>query len=141
MKLVDTNVLLYAANSGAPYHLDSRGWLDASLSRGDPVGFAWLALIGFIRIVTNPAITDQALTRDNAMDTVDAWLSAPSAYVLEPGVRHASLLREALRTSGGPNTVNDAHLAAIAREHAATVVTFDADFARFPGITCERPRR
>jgi predicted nucleic acid-binding protein len=35
--------------------------------------------------------------------------------------------------------VVDAHLAALAIEHRATIVTFDADFGRFPGIRWEQP--
>jgi len=37
------------------------------------------------------------------------------------------------------NLVNDAHLAALALEHHATLVTFDADFHRFRGLRVERP--
>ena len=31
------------------------------------------------------------------------------------------------------NLVNDAHLAALALEHGADIVSFDADFSRFEG--------
>lgn len=37
------------------------------------------------------------------------------------------------------NLSNDAHLVALALEHKATVVTFDSDFGRFPGVRWERP--
>ncbi|MEZ5137155.1 MAG: DUF5615 family PIN-like protein [Acidimicrobiales bacterium] len=39
----------------------------------------------------------------------------------------------------GGNLTSDAHLAALAVEHGATVVTFDADFARFAGVPWRRP--
>ena len=142
MKLVDTNVLLYVAKADSLHHADARGWLDAALSRQEPVGFAWLALVGFIRISTHPKITDPPLSRPEALGLVDAWLGAPSSRLLEPGPRHSEFLREALLISHtSPNLVNDAHLAAIAREHKATVVTFDSDFGKFPGISWEQPRR
>lgn len=32
-----------------------------------------------------------------------------------------------------------AHLAALAVEHKATVVTYDSDFGRFPGVSWRRP--
>ena len=35
--------------------------------------------------------------------------------------------------------VGDAHLAALALEHGATIVSFDRDFARFEGVTLRRP--
>ncbi|MCL2803774.1 MAG: PIN domain-containing protein [Micrococcales bacterium] len=142
MKLVDTNVLVYAAFAGSRHHSDARGWLDAALTRGEPVGFAWFALVGFVRLATNPRVADPALTRAGALEFVDAWLGAPSAHVLEAGSRHADFLREMLAaTSASPDLVNDAHLAAIAREHKATVITFDSDFRHFPGVRWEQPRR
>jgi len=142
MKLVDTNVLLYAAKADSVHHADARGWLHAALSRQEPVGFAWLALIAFVRIATHPKITDPPLSRSEALELVDLWLGAPSAHILQPGPSHTSLLREALAAAGpSPNLVNDAHLAAIAREHKATVMTFDSGFGQFPGVRWDQPRR
>jgi len=46
-------------------------------------------------------------------------------------------LLERAGTAG--NLVGDAHLAALALEHGATVVSFDRDFARFEGVTLRRP--
>lgn len=140
MKLVDTNVLLHAVNLSSPQHRVAKGWLDGALSGGAPVGFAWLALVGFVRIASHPAVFPQPLGSSDAMDRVDAWLATRSAAVLSPGGRHAQLFREMLgHAGGGGNLTNDAHLAALAREHQATVVTFDSDFARFPGVRSERP--
>jgi predicted nucleic acid-binding protein len=39
----------------------------------------------------------------------------------------------------GGNLVNDGHLAALAIEHRATVVSYDGDFGRFDGITWQTP--
>ena len=39
----------------------------------------------------------------------------------------------------GGNLVSDAHLAALAIEHGASLCTFDTDFTRFPGLTTVRP--
>jgi hypothetical protein len=38
MKLVDANVLLYAANSAAPQPQPARAWLDRALSGTEEVG-------------------------------------------------------------------------------------------------------
>jgi hypothetical protein len=43
------------------------------------------------------------------------------------------------QTGTGGNLVSDAHLAALAVEHGATIVTYDSDFARFPGVRFEAP--
>ena len=58
----------------------------------------------------------------------------------EPTPRHASVLHGLLAPFGtGGNLVNDAHLAALAVEHRCTVVSYDGDFARFPGVNWEMP--
>ena len=45
-----------------------------------------------------------------------------------------------LRATGrGGNLVNDAHLAALALQYDATVISYDNDFGRFPGVRWERP--
>jgi uncharacterized protein len=35
--------------------------------------------------------------------------------------------------------VNDAHLAALSIEHRGTVVSYDNDFSRFPGVDWKTP--
>lgn len=142
MKLVDTNLLLYAVNADErDHHVVARRWLDGALTGGALVGFPWLALVGFVRIVTHPSIVPNPLSQSEAMDLVDDWLGARAARAVHPGPQHAVILRRLLDgAERGGNLTNDAHLAALAIEHKATVVTFDGDFGRFPGVRSERPR-
>lgn len=140
MKLVDANVLLYAVNSDSRHHVASRSWLDDALSGDDTVAFAWIALLAFVRLSTKAGLFPRPLVVEEAMDRVDAWLGAGPAVVLEPGARHPAILRDLLRSVGsGGNLVNDAHLAALAVEHRATIVSFDNDFGRFPGVAWTLP--
>lgn len=140
MKLVDANVLLYAVNSDAVAHERSRRWLDGALSGAETVAFSWVALLAFLRLATKISLFPSPLTVDEAMDRVDAWLAAPSAVVVEPTVRHAAIVRDLLKAVGvGGNLVSDAHLAALAIEHRCGIVSFDNDFARFPGVDWSPP--
>lgn len=140
MRLVDANVLLYAVNASAPHHERSRRWLDAALSGGSTVAFAWLPLLAFVRLSTRADLFDAPLTVGQAMDRVDAWLAAPPAVVIEPTVRHSAIVRDLLAPLGaGANLVSDAHLAALAVEHRCTVVSFDRDFGRFAGVRWQEP--
>lgn len=140
MKLVDANVLLYAVNESADHHREARAWLDGALSGEATVGFAWIALLAFLRLSTKVDLFPSPLSVDQAMARVDAWLDAPPAVVLEPTVSHPQVLRALLADLGtGGNLVSDAHLAALAVEHRCVVVSYDHDFARFPGVTWERP--
>jgi hypothetical protein len=135
MKLPDLNLLLYAVDSEATVHEGARTWLEETLSGTEEVGFAWIVLLGFTRISTNPGIYEQPLTITEALDVVDGWLSQPVATVVEPTSRHTSILGELLGPLGaGGNLVSDAHLAALAIEHGAEVYSRDNDFARFNGV-------
>lgn len=135
MVIVDANVLLYAVDSTARHHEPSRTWLDGSLAGAEAVGFAWVALLAFIRIATSRAIFPSAMTIDDAFAQVESWLGAPAAVVVQPTSRHAAVLGGLVREAGtAGNLTTDAHLAALAAEHGADVVSYDRDFGRFVGI-------
>lgn len=140
MQLVDANVLLYAVNAEAAHHASARAWLDRALSGQEPVGFAWVVLLAFVRIATRSGAFPQPLHADDAVGVVELWLEQPAATVVEPTPRHAALLRGLLDEAGiGGNLVNDAHLAALALEHGAEIVSFDRDFGRFAGVRARLP--
>jgi uncharacterized protein len=140
VKIVDANVLLYAVDEDAAHHQQSRAWLDAALSGGAVVGFSWMALLAFVRLSTKAGLFPTPLTAAQAMDRVDAWLDAPSAVLATPTLDHRRIVRSLLDSAGATgNLVNDAHLAALAIEHRGSVVSYDSDFARFPGVRWERP--
>ena len=142
MNVVDANVLLYAVNVDSARHEASRDWLDESLSGASVVGFAWVAVLAFLRLSTKSGIFPSPLSDDAALATVGAWLAQPAAVVVEPTARHLSLLRDLLAAAGSAgNLVNDAHLAALAIEHRGSVVSYDSDFGRFPGVSWTEPGR
>lgn len=140
MTLVDANVLINAINTSGPDHAAAKRWLDDALSGGARVGFTWVVLLAVIRLTTRPGLFARPLTVPEVTAVVRGWLDAPAAVVLHPGERHVDLLSGLLLEAGtAGNLTSDAHLAAVAVEHSATVVTFDADFDRFPGVRWARP--
>ena len=142
MRLVDANVLLYAVNTSSSEHERSRTWLEAALSGGTAVAMAWVPLLAFVRISTRPGIFPRPLSVEQAGDVVQDWLAQPACTVLQPTARHPHLLAELLGGVGvGGNLVSDAHLAALAIEHRAEIVSYDTDFSRFPGVRCSPPPR
>ena len=111
------------------------------MSGPETIGLAWVALLGMVRLSTNPAIFDPALKPETALDVIDGWLAQPSATTVHPTERHAAVLRELLGETGtAGNLVTDAHLAALAIEHGATLSSFDTDFHRFSGLKFEQLR-
>lgn len=140
MVVVDANVLLYAVNEASAEHEKSRSWLDASLGGKEAVGFAWQVLLAFLRIATSRAIFAHPLSVGEAADQIDSWLAAPAAVIVNPTLRHTAVLRGLLaETETGGNLTNDAHLAALALEHRADIVSFDRDFGRFTGVRHRLP--
>lgn len=140
MKLVDANVLLYAVNSNSREHDVARSWLDGALSGGARVGMAWVPLLAFLRISTRAGLFPRPLTVEQATGVVRDWLAQPACTMVAPTARHPHLLADLLAVGGtGGNLVNDAHLAALAIEHRAEIVTYDTDFARFAGVHWSPP--
>ncbi len=140
MIVLDANLLLYATDTASVHHPAARRWLEATFSEPEPVGLAWVALLAFLRVGTNPRIRKDALTVEEAAAIVAGWLARPTITLLNPGERHWEILRD-LVTQGqarGP-LITDAHLAALAIEHGATIATTDRDFARFPGLKFFNP--
>lgn len=141
MKLPDTNVLLYAVNTDAPQHAIAHDWLMQAFAQPAGVGLAWTALLGFLRIAVRPDIFAKPLKIDSALQTVAFWTEHPRARILHPSTKHATLLGELLgAVRGGSSLVTDAHLAALAIEHGATLGSFDRDFIRFEALRFEHLR-
>ncbi len=71
---------------------------------------------------------------------VAEWLACESAWVPEPGPRHAEILGAFLEQAWMTGRlVPDAHVAALAVEHGLTLCSTDGDFARFPGLVWRNP--
>jgi len=138
MKLPDGNVLLNAYNAASSDHEEADHWLEDALSSSESIGFAHTSLLAFLRIGTNPRLFPRPLEVSRALDHVDSWLATPAATIVEPGAGYIVRLRELLEAAGtaGDLTTN-AHLAAIALERGASVVSFDADFHKFDGLDFE----
>ena len=138
MKLPDLNVLLHAVNTASADHVSARDWLERAFNAPSGVGLSWIALLGFIRLATRRGILAKPMAVEDALAVVRAWLGAPGARVLHPTDRHEPVLSRLLVAAGtGGNLTTDAHLAALAIEHGATLGSFDRDFERFPGLDFE----
>lgn len=135
MILPDVNLLLYAIDITSPRHDAARSWLEDRLSDSETVAFSWSVLTAFVRLSTHASIFEQPLTSAQAFDIIEGWLEQPSVIVVHPGNRHHIMMRELLEPLGtAGNLVPDAHLAALALEHGATLHSSDHDFARFAGL-------
>lgn len=137
---VDTNVLVYASNEADPVHRPARALIERLAAGPDLVYLFWPALMGYLRIVTHPAVLPRPLPPRDAIGNVTALLSL--GHVRAPGEGDA--FWDAFRRTAGNqprgNDIPDAHLAALMREHGVTTIyTRDRDYRRFDGIQVQDP--
>jgi uncharacterized protein len=140
MTLADVNVLVSALRVDAPHHRGAKAWLDG-IVRGDArFGLSPLALSAVVRITTNRRSFLNPSSLSDAIGFCEDLLGQPHAEVVEPGPRHwgifTRLCRDA-KVTGPP--VTDAWYAALAIESGCEWVSYDRDFARFPGLRWRRP--
>lgn len=116
-------------------HLQAKTWFETQYSEGQTVGYAWVVILGFIRLTTKRGIMNNPLDTPTCLAMLDILLNHPSAQIIHPSERHLGILGRLLLGAGtAGNLSTDAHLAALAIEHSAELVTFDRDFERFSGL-------
>ena len=140
MILLDANLLIYAYDLSSPFHEPARSWIEKAFSGSEPVRLSWTTLLAFVRITTNARAFRAPLSIEEALSAVDTWFAQPEVDTIEPGKGHRAILRQLLTEAQvtGP-LVMDAHLAALAIEHGATLWTTDGDFKLFPGLQFVNP--
>jgi toxin-antitoxin system PIN domain toxin len=138
--LVDANLLIYAHDLASPFNLPARRWVESVFSGTEPVRISWTGLLAFLRITTHSRAFAKPLSMEQAFGLVDQWFTQPSVGILDPGREHRTILQKLLLETGatGP-LVMDAHLAALAIEHGATLYTTDGDFGLFRGLQRVNP--
>jgi toxin-antitoxin system PIN domain toxin len=141
---VDTNVLVYAANSTSQFHEPCRKWLDHQRRRPDAWYLTWAIVYEFLRVSTHPRILPRPWTASAAWSFITGLLASPGLDVLVPTQRHADvageLIAELPELAG--NILHDAHTAILMREHGIKqICTRDTDFNRFPFLEVIDPLR
>lgn len=140
MLLPDVNVLIYAYNTGAPFHERALSWWRATLSGAQAVGIPWVVVFGFVRLMTSPRVVRDPLTPGEAMSCVRSWFEKPELAILEPGPRHLTIVESLFAELGvAGRLTTDAQIAAIAIEHQAVLCSNDQDFGRFGGLRWINP--
>lgn len=140
MILPDVNLLVYAYNEAAPLHAKARTWWEEVMTRERPVALPWAVALGFVRLVTHPAVLTDPIHPTEALDRVRSWLERDHVQTLEPGPRHLEILRSLFESTGvAASLTTDTHLAALAIEYQCELTSNDHDFERFPGLRWRNP--
>jgi uncharacterized protein len=142
MILPDVNVLIYAFRSDLPQHIICRPWLGAVVSGDARFGLSPLALSAVVWITTNARAFRTPSTIAEAFAFCEDLLGQPHCQIVKPGERHWDIFRRlCTETDTSGPTVTHAWFAALAIEWGCEWVTFDRDFARFPGLKWHVPGR
>jgi toxin-antitoxin system PIN domain toxin len=142
--LVDTNVLVYAANRDCAEHAAARAAVERWLSASTPWAITWGIAYEFLRLVTHPRIFRRPLRAAEALTFLDPVLASDVVTVLVPTDRHEAVLRDTVAEFGTPagNIFHDLHTAVLMREHGvAEIMTADVDFRKFAFLTVTDPVR
>jgi len=138
---VDTNVLVYASDTGAPEHARAGALLEHLAAGPDLVVVLWPALLGYLRIVTHPSICASPLPFDVARANVDALLALPHVRAAaETDEFWSAFTTVAADVPVRGNLVPDAQLVALMRTHGVRHIwSRDRDLRRFDAITVTDP--
>lgn len=144
MIVIDTNVLLYAANRNSEFHQACRERIQAYRQSVSPWFLSWPICYEFLRVVTHPSIPTHSWTVGAAWQFLGTLLDCPSASILLPTPQHAAILAELLIQTPHlrGNILHDLHTAVLMREHGIReICTRDTHFHRFPNMTVIDPTK
>lgn len=131
MKVADVQILFYAIDPTSEHHPAAARWLEESINGREPVGLAWPTVHQFLRLGTNPVFAG-CMSDDEAIGWIEEWLEAGIELVSDVDVSWGLLLELfSVSSRSLRNSIDDAHLAAIAISLGATLASFDSDFAVF----------
>jgi toxin-antitoxin system PIN domain toxin len=140
MILPDVNVLIYAFRQDVPQHAVCRPWLADVVSSDARFGVSPLVLSAVVRVTTNPRAYRTPSTIEDAIGFCEDLLGQPHCQIVDPGERHWNIFKRlCIETDTHGSRVANAWFAALAIESGCEWITFDRDFARFPGLKWQVP--
>jgi hypothetical protein len=121
--LLDLNVLTALLWPAHEHHEAAHRWFRAR----QPAAWATTPLtqLGFVRLVSNPAFSRDALSPAGAVALLAQNLTTPSHRFWTDGLQVPTALRGREAALQGHQQFTDAYLLALALRHAAMVATFD----------------
>jgi uncharacterized protein len=138
--ILDSNILLYTYSQTSPFHDAASAWLEQAMERREDLGLPWITILGFVRLAANPKAFGRYATTVQAIGVIEELTEQSNVQVITPGPAHLRILARILKEAQVTRSlVSDAHLAALAIEHNATICTNDRDFTRFPGLKILNP--
>lgn len=138
--LLDANLLIWAHHEQFDQHPAARAWLEREMSGNPLVGIPWPSILAFLRLSTHPRALRRPISIELAWSVVQGWLGRSNVQIPVPTERHEEILGRLLaRGKATGNHTTDAHLATLAIEWGAELLSADRDFARYEGLRWRDP--
>lgn len=135
MFVVDTNVLVYAANEHAPEHQRCHALVQSFREQSGAWYVTWGICYEFLRVVTHARVFRHPWSANDALQFLEALQESPGLGILAPTPRHGRVLAEVFAEVPllAGNLMHDTETAVLMREHGIRrICTRDTDFHRFP---------
>ncbi len=140
MILPDVNVLVYAFRGEVEHHAVCRRWLREVIFGTSQFGMSHAVLAAVVRITTNHRIYKEPSSLTDAIGFCEDLLGQPHCRLIEPGAHHWDIFKRlCIETNTAGGRVAGAWYAALAIEWGCEWITFDRDYARFPGLKWRTP--
>lgn len=143
MKLIDTNILVYASIPFFDEHEVAKTLLEQVASQKTRHCITWINMFEYLRVVTHPKlIRPKPLGIEQALANTRSLLDQPAVTRIDPGPDHllyfAEVIKQVAPVRG--NFVHDCRIAAVMKEHGVReIITRDNDFRKIPGFSVTNP--
>jgi len=139
---VDANILVYASNQGDPVHPQATELVQRLAAGPDLLYLFWPVVLGYLRIVTHPAILPKPLSAREATANTEALLRRPHVRAPGEGDGFWELFRSTSREQARGNDVPDAHLVTLMRQHGVRrIYSRDSGLRRYAEVEVIDPFR
>jgi uncharacterized protein len=133
MDIPDINVWLALVDQNHLHHSPAVNYWENIADT--QIGFTRVSMMGFLRLSTQPRVLSRTLTNSEAWELYRQFLADPNHSLLqEPTSIDHHFAALTTRADFPHRLWTDAYLAAFAIASGSRLVSFDADFARFPGL-------
>jgi uncharacterized protein len=123
MFLLDANVLIALAWPEHEFHDKVGRWF----ARHSHTGWATCPFTqaAFVRVLSNPAFSPDALTPDNAVRVLETNLALPDHHFWPDSISVPDALKNVERRLAGHRQITDVYLVSLARHHQGKLATLD----------------
>jgi uncharacterized protein len=142
--IIDTNILLYAANNDSAENPAAIQFLTTVATAPEQWFLTEGIVYEFLRVSTHPKVFPKPLDWKEAMRFLGPFLENSNFLILTADERHWPLLDEILPSLTHPsgNLFFDIRTVVLMREHGIReIYTTDTDFLQFPQIKVINPLR